>query len=332
MKKRGTGIAAGFYPMGMSGGGDSSQALVKIQPDGSAVLTVGSCDIGQGCKTVLAQMTAEVLGIDYGQVKVVNDDTDNCPLSFGTFASRVTYVDGKATVEAAENARNILLEVAAQMLEKSPEDLVAADGKISVKDDPDTSLAIGEVAGAATFGMRRLVVGLGHYMRDPATPDPDTGECDPVCSLAWAANLAEVEVDTETGEVEILRLVSSYDVGKAINPMLIEGQIDGGAAMGIGAALSEALHPRYPNLEDQPTNLGDYAIPTTMDIPDLESVIYECPSTNGPFGAKGLGEMTANCPAPAIVNAIHDAVGVWLTELPASPERILKALDEQGGA
>ena len=332
MKKRGIGIAAGLYPMGMSGGGDSSQALVKVQPDGSAVLTVGSCDIGQGCKTVLAQMAAEVLGIGYEQVKVINDDTDNCPLSFGTFASRVTYVDGKATIEAAENARDILLEVAGMMLEKSPEDLVAADGKISVKDDPDISLSIGEVAGAATFGMRKLVVGLGHYMRDPATPDPETGECDPICSLAWAANLAEVEVDTETGEVKLLRLVSSYDVGKAINPMLIEGQIDGGASMGIGAALSEALHPSYPSLDNQPTNLGDYAIPTTMDMPHMESVIHECPSTNGPFGAKGLGEMTANCPAPAIVNAIHDAVGIWLNELPASPERILKALDEQGGA
>ncbi len=119
MKKRGVGISAGFYPMGMSGGGDSSQALVKIQPDGSAVLTVGSCDIGQGCKTVLAQMAAEVLGIGYEQVKVVNNATDNCPLSFGTFASRVTYVDGKAVVAAAENARDILLEVAGQMMEKS---------------------------------------------------------------------------------------------------------------------------------------------------------------------------------------------------------------------
>jgi CO/xanthine dehydrogenase Mo-binding subunit len=331
MKKRGIGIAAGLYPMGMSGGGDSSQALVKVQPDGSAVLTVGSCDIGQGCKTVLAQMTAEVLGIEYAQVKVVNNDTDNCPLSFGTFASRVTYVDGKAVVAAAEDARNILLEVGALMLEKSAEDLVAADGKIFLKDDPNTSLTIGEVAGAATFGMRRLVVGLGHYMRDPATPDPDTGACDPICSLAWAANLAEVEVDTETGEVEVLKLVSAYDVGKAINPMLTEGQIDGGASMGIGAALSEALHPYYPGLENQPANLGDYAIPTTMDIPQMDSVIHECASSNGPFGAKGLGEMTANCPAPAIVNAIHDAVGIWLNELPASPERILKALDEQGG-
>jgi CO/xanthine dehydrogenase Mo-binding subunit len=332
MKKRGVGISAGFYPMGMSGGGDSSQALVKIQPDGSAVLTVGACDIGQGCKTVLAQMAAEVLGIGYEQVKVVNNATDNCPLSFGTFASRVTYVDGKAVVAAAENARDILLEVAGQMMKKSAGDLVAADGKISVKGDPGTSLSIGEVAGAATFGMRRLVVGLGHYMRNPSSPDPDTGACDPMCSLAWAANLAEVEVDTETGEVKVLRMVSAYDVGKAINPMLTEGQIEGGAAMGLGAALSEELHPRYPGLEHQPTNLGDYAIPTTIDIPDLESVIYECPSSNGPFGAKGLGEMTANCPAPAIVNAIHDAVGVWLTELPASPERILKALDEQGGA
>jgi CO/xanthine dehydrogenase Mo-binding subunit len=332
MKKRGIGIAAGLYPMGMSGGGDSSQALVKVQPDGSAVLTVGSCDIGQGCKTVLAQMAAEVLGIEYAQMKVINDDTDNTPLSFGTFASRVTYVDGKATVAAAEDARRILLEVAAELLEKSPEDLVAADGKISVKDDPGTSMAIGEVAGAATFGMRRLVVGLGHYMRDPATPDPDTGACDPICSLAWSANLAEVEVDTETGEVEVLRMVSSYDVGKAINPMLVEGQIEGGASMGIGSALSESLHPYYPSLDGQPTNLGDYAIPTTMDIPDLDSVIYECPSSNGPFGAKGLGEMTANCPAPAIVNAIHDAVGIWLNELPASPEKVLKALDEKGGA
>jgi CO/xanthine dehydrogenase Mo-binding subunit len=244
----------------------------------------------------------------------------------------VTYVDGKAVVEAAENARDILFEVAAGMLEATPEDLIASDGKISVKGAPDRFKTIGEVAGAATYGMRKLIIGLGHYMRDQAPPDPDTGECDPVCSLAWAANLAEVEVDTETGEIQVLRLVSSYDVGRAINPLLTEGQIDGGAAMGVGAALSEELHPRYPSIEHQQTNLGDYAIPTTMDIPDLASVIYECPSTNGPFGAKGLGEMTANCPAPAIVNAVHDAIGVWITQLPASPERVLRALEEKSGA
>ena len=332
MKKRGIGIAASLYPTGMSGGGDSSQAQVKVQPDGSAVLTTGACDIGEGCKTVLAQMVAEVLGIHYEQVKVINDNTDNCPLSFGTFASRITYVDGKATVNAAENARDILFEVAAGMLEASAEELVAEDGNIFVKSSPDRSLSIGEVAGAATFGMRKLVVGLGHYMREPSTPDADTGEVDPFCTLAWAAVLAEVEVDTETGIVDLLRLVASYDVGKAINPLLIEGQIEGGASMSIGAALSEELHPNYPSIENMPLNLGDYAIPTSMDMPDVESVIHECPSSNGPFGAKGIGEMTANSPAPAIINAIHDAVGIWLHELPASPERILWALDEQGGA
>ncbi|NQU14182.1 MAG: molybdopterin-dependent oxidoreductase, partial [Desulfobacteraceae bacterium] len=128
MKKRGIGIGASLYPTGMSGGGDSSQAQVKVQPDGTAVLTTGACDIGEGCKTVLAQMVAEVLGINYEQVKVINDNTDNCPLSFGTFASRITYVDGKATVDAAEKARDILLEVAGEMMEASPADLVAADG------------------------------------------------------------------------------------------------------------------------------------------------------------------------------------------------------------
>lgn len=331
MKKRGVGIAASLYPTGMSGGGDSSQAMVKVQPDGSAVLITGACDIGQGCKTVLAQMVAEVLGIDYGQVKVVNDGTDSCPLSFGTFASRVTYVDGNAVAQAAEKARDILFEVASDMLEAAPEDLLAEEGKIFVKGSPDKAKAIGEVAGAAIFGMRKLVVGLGHYMRQPSAPDPETGQTDPFCTLAWAAVLAEVEVDTDTGEVQVLRLVTSYDVGRAINPMLTEGQIEGGAAMSLGAALSEQLHPRYPSIEFQPTNLGDYAIPTTMDIPEIEAVIYECPSTNGPFGAKGIGEMTANSPAPAIVNAIHDAVGIWITDLPANPEKVLRALEEQRG-
>ena len=332
MKKRGIGIAAGLYPSGMSGGGDSSQAQVKVQPDGSVVLTIGSCDIGQGCKTVMAQMCAEVLGIDYGAVKVVNDDTDNCPLSFGTFASRVTYVDGKATIAAAEDARRILFEIAAGMLEASPDQMEAVDGQIRVKGNPEKSLAIGDVAGAGTFNHRRLILGLGHYMRAPSAPDPETGACDPFATLAWAAALAEVEVDTETGEVEVLKLVSSYDVGKAINPMLLEGQIDGGAAMGVGAALSESLHPYFPSLDFQPDNLGDYAIPTTKDIPDNVSVIHECASTDGPFGAKGIGEMTANCPGPAIVNAIHDAVGIWITSLPVTPEAVLRALDKQKSA
>ncbi len=327
MKKKGVGIAIALYPCGMSGGGDSSQAIVKVKADGSVDLIIGSCDIGQGCKTVLAQMAAEELGVSYDKVSVVNTDTDATPICFGTFASRVTFVAGNATVMAAQEARSILFEVAADDLEAAPEDLVAADGKISVKGVPDRAIDFAAVAGKANFAMRKLVVGRGHYMRDGVAPDPETGEVDPFPTLAWGAVLAEVEVDTETGEVQVLKLVCSYDMGKAINPMLTEGQIEGGAVMGLGAALMENMYPFYPGRGWQPESLHDYVIPTAVDVPELQAAIYECPSTNGPYGAKGIGEMTANPPAPAIVNAIHDAVGVWITELPITPEAVLRALD-----
>lgn len=330
MKRRGVGIAAALYPSGMSGGGDPSQALVKVKADGTVDLVVGSCDIGQGCKTVLAQMAAEELGVAYDQVTVFNADTDASPMCWGTFASRVTFVAGNATVRAAREARSILFEVASEMLEASPDDLEAADGKICVRGAPDHFVSIADVADKAVRAQRKLVVGRGHFMRDGASPDPDTGEVDPFATLAWAAVMAEVEVDTESGEVDLLRLVTSYDVGKAINPLLAEGQIEGGAAMGIGATLMEDLYPFYPTQAWQPESYHDYVIPTAADIPDIESAIVECPSSLGPYGAKGIGEMTANAPAPAIVNAIHDAVGVWITELPVTPEKILKALDAKG--
>jgi CO/xanthine dehydrogenase Mo-binding subunit len=126
-------------------------------------------------------------------------------------------------------------------------------------------------------------------------------------------------------------MVSAYDIGKAINPLLVEGQIEGGIVMGIGDALMEHLYPYYPSLEWQPETFGDYVIPTAVDVPELEQEILECPSTNGPYGAKGFGEMTANLPSPAIVNAIYDAVGVWIDDLPATPQRVLRALEEKKG-
>jgi CO/xanthine dehydrogenase Mo-binding subunit len=329
MKKRGIGIAIGEYPTGMSGGGDSSQAIVKVRPDGTADLIIGSCDIGQGVKTVLAQMAAEELGISYEQINVINDDTDTTPLCFGTFATRVTFVAGNATVMAAREAKQILFEIAANDLEAAPEDLEASGGSIFVKGAPDRSVSVAATANKGIFGGRKLIVGRGHYMREPSAPDPDTGATDPFATLAWAGVLAEVEVDTETGEVEITRLVTVYDVGKAINPTLTEGQIHGGAGMAIGASLMEQHYSFYPSMDYRPATLGEYIIPTTMDVPDIEAHIYECASTEGPYGAKGIGEMTANTPAPAIVNAIHDAIGVWIYENPITPERILRALEMQ---
>ncbi|MGI6097323.1 MAG: xanthine dehydrogenase family protein molybdopterin-binding subunit [Dethiobacteria bacterium] len=328
MKKRGVGMAAAFYPTGMSGGGDPSQAIVKVKTDGSADLIVGSVDIGQGCKTVLAQIAAEVLGISYDQVNVINGDTNICPNCLGTFASRVTYVAGNAVIQAAQEARDILFEVAAEDLGVEPEELEAAEGKIFVRSDSTRAVSIADIADKTTSAHKKLIVGRGHYMRDPSQPDPETGAVDPFATLSWGAVVAEIEVDTETGEVEIIKLVNAYDAGRAINPLLVEGQIEGGAAMAIGAAMMEQLNPYYPSMEWQPETFGDYVIPTALDIPELQSVIRETLSLEGPFGAKGIGEMTANIASPAIVNAFYDATGVWINELPLTPEKVLKALQK----
>jgi CO/xanthine dehydrogenase Mo-binding subunit len=183
------------------------------------------------------------------------------------------------------------------------------------------------VAGRATWDERRIIAGRGAFGWPVAQVDPDTGEGEPLHNMAYGATVAEVEVDTDTGEVKVLKLVSAYDCGKAINPMLVEGQIDGGAAMGLGSALLEELHPYYPTLEHYPTGFFSYMVPTAKDLPELDAVIVEMGSKTGPYGAKGIGEMTANSQAPAIINAIHNAVGVWITDLPATSEKVLRALE-----
>ncbi len=329
MKKRGTGIAVAQYPTGLAGGGDVSQAFVKVNPDGTADLFIGSVDVGQGSRTVLGQMAAEELGIPFEKVRVHNQGSDTSPICFGTFASRVTYAAGNAVVEAAREAKSVLFEAAAPALQAKPEDLEVSGGKIFLREDPSRSIGFRDIANMANVFMKKMVMGQGLFARDHSPMDPETGACDPFCTMAWAAQLVEVEVDTDTGEVEVLRMVSAFDAGGAINPTLVEGQIEGGSVMGIGAALMEDLYPLYPAPEGQPTNLNTYVIPTAVDIPaKMESVIVECPSTAGPYGAKGIGEMTANVPAPAIVSAIHDAVGVWVDEIPVTPERLLRALEK----
>lgn len=326
-KKRGKGIAAVWYSTGMSGGGDPSQVVVKVRPDGSVDLVIGSVDIGQGARTVMRQIAAQEMGVPIERVNVTTVDSDSSPLDTGTFASRVTHQTGNATQIAAREARQILFEVAAAQLGVEVGQLEAKDDQIVVRDFPEQAIPIADVAGRATWDERRIIVGRGAYGWPIAQVHPDTGEGEPLHNMAYGATVAEVEVDTETGEVRVLKLVSAYDCGKAINPMLVEGQIDGGAAMGLGSALMEELHPYYPTLDHYPTGFFSYMIPTAKDLPELDAVIVEMGSETGPYGAKGIGEMTANSQAPAIINAIHDAVGVWITDLPATSEKVLRALE-----
>jgi CO/xanthine dehydrogenase Mo-binding subunit len=325
-KKRGVGIAAVWYSTGMSGGGDPSQVMVNMRPDGSVDVLIGSVDIGQGARTVMRQIAAQELGVSIDKVNVTAVDTDTSPLDTGTFASRVTHQTGNATILAAREARSVLFEVAAAQLGVAPDKLLAENDRVVVRDFPEQAVPIADLAGQAIWSDRKIIAGRGSFGWPVAKVDPETGEGEPLHNMAYGATVAEVEVDTETGEVKVLKLASAYDCGKAINPMLVEGQIDGGAAGGLGSALMEELHPYYPTLDNYPKGFFAYMIPTAKDLPELDAVIVEMGSKTGPYGAKGIGEMTANSQAPAIINAIHNAIGVWITDLPATSEKVLRAL------
>lgn len=329
-KRKGVGIAAVNYPTGMNLGGDPSQALIHSTTTGNFVISLSSTDLGQGLKTVIAQIGAEVLGVPFENVLIDTADTDTGPHCMGTFASRATHRVGNAVIQAAEEARKILLEVASDELEVSPDDLETdGEGNIRVKGSPDRSINIVDVALAAHFKYGRTISGRGMFMKPKSEVDPETGKMDPDSTEAHACTVAEVEVDTETGEVTVLSLKSAYEIGRQVNPALVEGQIRGGSVMGMAHALYETTHPYYPAVDHMPTGFSEYVLPGPMELPEIESVVLEYPSVNGPFGVKGVGEMTANPPIPAIANAITDAIGVRITELPITPEKILRALEEQ---
>lgn len=329
-KFKGTGIAAVNYPTGMNLGGDPSQALIHSTTTGTFVISLSSTDLGQGLKTVIAQIAAEVLGVSFENVMIDTADTDTGPHCMGTFASRATHRVGNAVIQAAEEARKIMLEIASDELEVSPEDLETdGEGNIRVKGSPDRSINIVDLALAAHFKYGKTIAGRGMYMKPKSDVDPETGEMDPDSTEAHACTVAEVEVDTETGEVVVLSLKSAYEIGRQVNPALVEGQIRGGSVMGMAHALYETTHPYYPAVDHMPGGFSEYPLPGPMELPEIESVVLEYPSVNGPYGVKGLGEMTANSPIPAIANAIKDAIGVRITEIPITPEKILKALEEK---
>ena len=327
MKHRGRGLAAIEYPTGMNQGGDPSQAWIKMKPDGRVDVFAGTVDIGQGSKTVHTQIVADTLGVPYDWVTMDVSNTDSSPLCTGTFASRGTFIGGNAVAVAATKAKAKLLEVAGQLMEIDPSDLEVMDGEVVAKGVPDKKMGIPDVAGGATWVVGDMITGSGAWMKPYSVPDPDTGECEPHAAISYAACVAEIEVDDETGEVRVLRLVQAYDVGRAINPTLVEGQIEGGAMMGLGLGVLEASYPYYPSNEHRGGDFSSYLAPTLADMPDLEAIIVENPSVDGPFGAKAIGEMANNAQAPAICAAIHDALGVWVTEQPATPERVLRALE-----
>lgn len=332
-KHRGRGFSAINYPIGMNLGGDPSQALVHSNPDGKFMVALSSIDLGQGMKSVTRQIAAETLGVPVEDVYVDTADSDTGPHCMGSFASRGTHRVGNAVIAAAKEARAVMLEAAAEELEVNAEDLVTdGKGNIHVKGAPSRSITTAEAAGAAQFKQGRTVSGRGIFLIPLSDVDPETGEMTPVSCFAHAAMVVDVEVDDETGEVAVLEINSAYEVGRALNPKLVEQQLIGGAWMGMSHALWETTEPYYPDRSHGPLDFNDYVMPGPGDIAEHNIAILERPAPDAPFGGKGPGEMCANPVLPAVANAVFDAVGVRCDELPITPEKILRGIRAQGGA
>jgi CO/xanthine dehydrogenase Mo-binding subunit len=330
--RRGRGYASVNYPTGMNLGGDPSQALVHVTPTGGFMVSLSSVDLGQGLKTVAAQCAAETLGVPYDSVVVDTADTDTGPHCMGTFASRGTHRVGNAVIMAAHEAREAMLQVAGEQLEIDPGDLdTDGTGAIHVKGEPATRVLIRDVAHAAHFTTGKTISGRGIFLKEKSEPVPETGEMDPDSCQAHACTVADVEVDDETGVIEVVSLTSVYELGRTLNPALVTQQVEGGAWMGTSHALFESTEPYYPSSREHgPVDFSQYLMPGPADSPRQSSVLLERPAASGPFGAKGIGEMTANSPIPAIANAVFDAVGVRLTTMPFTPESVLRGLDALG--
>jgi CO/xanthine dehydrogenase Mo-binding subunit len=326
--KRGIGVATIWHGMGMGKNVvDNSGATVEMTPDGSVILYTGTAELGQGAITAQKIIVADDLGIDIDRVKVVMGDTDNVPAAGTTSASRSTYMMGNAILQATGRIRLSLLELASNVLEADIEELEMADNKVSVKGSPERYLEIPKLAGQAWWMNKKLRGDGFAEMWHPAEPKHELNFAEAHSIFAYATHIAQVLVDTTTGIVKVEKIWAAHDVGKAINRQAIEGQIDGGVMQGVGYALTEELLQEDGILLND--TLATYIAPLSVDIPEIQHIIIEVPQPSAPNGAIGIGEPTLIPVAPAIANAIADAVGVRMNQIPMTPERVLNNLEEE---
>lgn len=311
----------------------SSAAFVKLNEDASVTLLCSAVEMGQGSSTILAQIASEELGIPVEKISMVRPDTDVTPYDMASVSSRSTFFVGNAVRRAAADAREQLLQIAAEILEANPQDLVIEAGKVMVRGVPEKAIPIAELplgeafyVGAKGRGRGRPVLGRGSFTVEDATPlDRETGQGkNPSAFWMYATQAAEVEVDPRSGRVKVLRISSAHDVGKSIHPVAIEGQIQGALVMGVGTALWEEMELEKGRVKNP--SFAEYKLPSALDAPEMIPIIVEELHAQGPYGAKGLGEPALAPTAAAIANAIYAAVGVRVKDLPITPEKILEGL------
>jgi aldehyde oxidoreductase len=313
--RRGIGIGCMWYGIGNTSLPNPSAMRVGLSRAGRLTLYSGAVDIGQGSNTIMLQICADALGLPVGAFHLVAGDTDRTLDAGKTSASRQAFVSGNAAKAAGEDLRRQILRLA-NMGDGAKLEL--AEGRLVVKESGRRkTIDLAKLEGAGDG--QDVLTGEGRF-DPPTTPLDKNGQGVPYATYAFAAQMAEVEVDCELGSVKVLRIAAAHDVGRAINPTQVEGQIQGGIAQGLGLALMEEYVP------GRSENLHDYLIPTVGDMPQIEVVIVEDREPLGPYGAKGIGEPALVPTAPAILGAIRHATGARISRVPATPERVLAAI------
>jgi len=320
--RRGWGLACAYKNVGLGGGlADSAGAEVELLDDGRAIVRAGAAEVGQGLVGVLAQVVVEELGVDYSQVEVILGDTGQCLDGGATTASRQTYVTGNAVRCTARQVRQALADAAAEELDTAPDTLVFREERISRPDG--RSISLGEAITLARREGRSLDAS---YVYTPPKTVPLEEEGDKHFAYGYGAQAAQVEVDMTTGEVKVLKVIAAHDVGLAINPMAVEGQLEGGVMMGLGYALTEEFKVEEGRVLSD--SFAKYKVPRIRQIPAIVPIIVEHEAVDGPYGAKGVGEITSIPTTAAITNAVYAACGARVFSLPATPNKILAALSK----
>ena len=308
-----------------------SSAVVRVNEDATISVLTATVDIGTGTHTALCQIVAEVLGVSVDQVHVASPDSESSPYDIGSFASKTIFDAGNAVRLAAEDLRCEMMGLAAEVFACNREDVLWKDGGAQQKSNPEARLPLQALAGISLYVRHGPLLGRGSRvsMLPFARPPGDGFGNPPTGSFLFGAHVVEVEVDPETGKCKILDYVACHDVGQVINPLGVEGQIEGGVIQGIGYGLMEELVVEKGEIRN-PT-LSTFLIPTAADVPQIRTLIVEKADPNGPFGAKGVGEPPSVLPMPAIANAILDATGARLNEIPMTPEKLFNAIHYPDG-
>lgn len=325
-KKRGRGMAAAWYGIARTAAMDQAGAWAEIDDGGTAKIVTGVTEIGEGILTVLAQVAAEELGVKPENVMIGENDTSRSPEAAHAGATRQTYMIGNAVALACRQAKNKLFAQIAKEWNVDIQTLKAHDGEIW-SEGTNYRIPMGEAIKICKKKYGVVPVGGENYTSHHTGLHPEDGSGKPWQAYVFGGQVAEVEVDTATGEVQLLGIWACHDVGRAINPKGVEGQVEGGVVQAVGQALMENFE--LDNGKTSSGNLAKYILPTSLDVPKVKTKIVEDPDPLSPLGAKGIGEPAMVPTAPAIMNAIYDAVGVRIKSLPATPEKILSALREK---